>query len=87
MTPLIIFVTRTFGILLGTVRIQFIAEHKKGLAALYGFNEMVVFCISIGYTIKDFTWVNVFAYAFGMAVGTYLGMYFKEKYEIKRSKK
>jgi uncharacterized protein YebE (UPF0316 family) len=81
MIALLIFISRIIGILLGTMRIKYIAEKNKLLASILGFFEMIVFCFSIGYTIKDLTLINILSYSGGMAIGTYLGLLIKEKFD------
>lgn len=81
MTAVVIFLFRVVGIFFGTIRIKCIAENKKFLASSYGFIEMVVFLGATSLAIKHYTVLNIFAYAFGMFCGTYLGLYAKEKYE------
>ena len=80
LTPLLIFLARMIDVSMGTVRILFISRNLRGLAALIGFIEILVWLVAISQIMQNLThWFNYIAYAGGFAMGNYVGMTIESK--------
>ena len=82
----VIFLSRVLDVGMGTIRVQLIVRHRKALAALIGFFEVLIYILIVSQVINgmdDLTtvasWIKVFAYACGFAVGTLVGMFLTER--------
>lgn len=78
--PLLIFTARVIDVGIGTVRTVFIMRGWKGLAALLGFVEILIWAAAIGQLMQNLN--NIFCYiafAGGFATGNYVGIFLEEK--------
>ncbi len=73
--PLLICLARIIDVSLGTVRIILVSKGAKIIAPILGFFEVLIWLIAIGQVMQNLTNVmNYFAYAFGFAIGNYIGI-------------
>lgn len=71
---------------IGTVRIILISRERKGLAAVLGFVEVLLWLIVITQIMRNLNNILCYiAYGGGFATGTYLGMVIEEKLAIGHS--
>lgn len=78
--PVLIFLARTTDMGLSTLRILFIAQGRKFLAAMMGFFEALVWLFVIGQILNHLSNpLCVMAYAGGYAAGNALGLYIEER--------
>lgn len=78
--PLLIVFARIVDVSLGTLKIIFIAKGFKYLAPMLGFFEVLVWLLAITRIFQNLdNWVCYIAYAFGFALGSYIGMKIDEK--------
>jgi len=82
----VIFLSRVADVGLGTVRVQMIVRHRRYLATLIGFFEILIYILIVSQVINGMSnladivsWVKVFAYAAGFSAGTFLGMLLTER--------
>lgn len=81
--PLLICLARICDVTLGTIRIMYVARGIKVLAAVLGFFEVIIWLFAIGQIVSNLTnIVNYFAYAFGYALGNYIGITIEEKLSV-----
>lgn len=73
--PLLICFSRIIDVSLGTLRIIFVSKGFRVLAPVMGFFEVLIWIIVISQVMQNLTnVVNYVAYAFGFAVGSFVGM-------------
>ena len=78
--PLLICIARIIDVSLGTIRIILVSKGMKILAPILGFFEILIWLLAIGQVMQNLTnVVNYFAYAFGFAIGNYIGIILEEK--------
>ncbi len=78
--PLIIYFARVMDVSIATIRVIFIMNGHKRVAALLGFVESMIWLIAIGQIIRNISNpISYIAYAGGYATGTFLGMKIEEK--------
>lgn len=78
--PILIILARVLDVSIGTLRIIFVSKGLKYLAPFLGFFEVLVWLIAIGQIMKNLTNpVNYIAYAFGFALGNYIGILIENK--------
>jgi len=78
--PLLICLARIFDVAIGTIRIILVSKGMKILAPVLGFFEILIWLIAIGQVMQNLTNVtNYLAYAFGFAIGNYIGIIIEEK--------
>lgn len=81
--PLLIFVARICDVSMETIRVIYISKGIKYLAPVIAFFEIVIWLLAMEVVMKDLTNVaNFFAFAFGFAMGTYIGLIIEEKLSI-----
>jgi uncharacterized protein YebE (UPF0316 family) len=81
--PLLICLARICDVTLGTIRIMYVARGIKVLAAVLGFFEVIIWLFAIGQIVSNLTNVaNYFAYAFGYALGNYIGITIEERLSV-----
>jgi uncharacterized protein YebE (UPF0316 family) len=73
--PILIFGLRIVDVSLDTMRVLFAVRGKRGLAAVLGFFQALVWMFAIGNAIKhlDSVW-HILGYAGGFAMGTLVGI-------------
>ncbi len=78
--PLLIFLARIIDVSIGTLRIIFVSKGFKGLAALLGFFESLIWVLAISQVFQNLSnWVTYVAFAGGFAVGNYVGILLEER--------
>lgn len=81
--PILIFAARVTDVSMGTVRVILIARGVRLVAAIVGFFEVSVWLLAIGQIIQRIANpACFFAYAFGFATGTYVGMIIEGRLRI-----
>lgn len=80
LVPILIAIAKIIDVSLGTLRIILISKGAKKLAPLLGFVEVLIWIVTIGQVMRNLTNpVNYFAYAFGFAIGNYVGILIDQK--------
>jgi uncharacterized protein YebE (UPF0316 family) len=78
--PLLIAVARIIDVSIGTIKIILISRGNKRLAPFMGFFEVLVWLLAVTRIFQNLdNWVCYFAYAFGFALGSYVGIKIEEK--------
>ena len=78
--PLLIILARIVDVSFGTVKIIFIARGYNRLAPLLSFFESLVWLLAVTKIFENLNnWVCFVAYAFGFALGNYVGIYIEGK--------
>jgi len=81
--PILVFFARILDVSVGTLRIIFVSKGFKNYAALLGFFESLVWILAVSQVMKHMdNWVTYAAFAFGFAVGNYVGMLIEERIAI-----
>lgn len=81
--PLFIFCARIIDVSLGTIRIILVSKGIRGVAAILGFFEVLIWIIAIGQIMQNLTnFLNYLGYAAGFATGTYVGVLIENKLSI-----
>ncbi len=66
-----------------TIRVIYISKGIKYLAPIIAFFEIVIWLLAIEVVIKDLSNIaNFMAFAFGFAMGTYVGLVIEEKFSV-----
>ena len=78
-----IFVARICDVSMETIRVIYISKGIKYLAPIIAFFEIVIWLLAMEVVMKDLSNIaNFFAFAFGFAMGTYIGLIIEEKLSI-----
>jgi uncharacterized protein YebE (UPF0316 family) len=81
--PLMIFFARICDVSLETIRVIYISKGIKYLAPIIAFFEIVIWLLAMEVVMNDLSNIaNFFAFAFGFAAGTYIGLVIEEKLSI-----
>ncbi len=81
--PILIFFARIVDVSIGTVRMIFVINGHRFIAAVMGFVEVIVWALAVGGVIKYLTNpYALIAYGAGFATGTLVGMTIEEKIAI-----
>ncbi len=81
--PLLIFLARICDVSMETIRVIYISRGIKFLAPIIAFFEIVIWLLAVEVVMKDLTNIaNFLAFAFGFAMGTYVGLIIEEKLSI-----
>lgn len=81
--PLLIFIARIGDVSMETIRVIYISRGIKYLAPIIAFFEIIIWLLAMEVVISDLTnLANFFAFAFGFAMGTYVGLVIEEKLSI-----
>jgi uncharacterized protein YebE (UPF0316 family) len=81
--PLLIFFARVADVSMETIRVIYISRGIKYLAPIIAFFEIVIWLLAMEVVMSDLTNIaNFFAFAFGFATGTYVGLVIEEKLSI-----
>lgn len=81
--PLLIFLSRTLDVSLGTIRMIFISKGYKSVAPFIGFFEVLIWLVAMQQVLGNLTnvWYYLF-YAGGFSFGTFVGMKIDEKLSL-----
>lgn len=72
---LLIFTLRIFDVSLDTMRVIFTIRGKRGIAALLGFSQAMIWIFAVGNAVKHLdSFVHILGYAGGYATGTWVGI-------------
>ncbi len=83
--PIIIIFARIFDVSFATIRVVLTSRGEKKLAAITGFFEVLLWLIIIQQIITNIQHpIWYVAYAFGYALGTYIGMSISERISVGR---
>ena len=75
-----IFSARVIDVAMGTTRMLMIVRGRRIEAAAIGFVEVIVYIIALNMVIQQLDQIlNLLVYAFGFAMGNYVGCYVEEK--------
>lgn len=81
--PLIIILARIMDVTLGTLRIIFVSRGNRYVAPVLGFFEVLIWIVAISQLMQNVNNpINYVAYAFGFALGNYLGIKAEDKLAI-----
>lgn len=81
--PLLIFFARVADVSMETIRVIYISRGVKYLAPIIAFFEIIIWLLAMEVVMSDLSNVaNFFAFAFGFATGTYVGLVIEEKLSI-----
>jgi len=81
--PLMIFIARICDVSMETIRVIYISKWIKFLAPIIAFFEIVIWLLAMEVVMNDLSNVaNFLAFAFGFAMGTYIGLVIEEKLSI-----
>jgi uncharacterized protein YebE (UPF0316 family) len=81
--PALIFVAQIANVCMETLRIVFLSKGMKYLAPVIAFFEIIIWLLAIVGVLNNLSNVSYFlAYAFGFALGTYVGLVIEEKLSI-----
>jgi uncharacterized protein YebE (UPF0316 family) len=81
--PLLIFLARIGDVSMETIRVIYISKGIKYLAPIIAFFEMVIWLLAREVVMSDLSNIaNFFAFAFGFASGTYIGLVIEERLSI-----
>ena len=72
---LLIFVLRIVDVSLDTMRVLFTVRGKRGIVALLGFFQALIWIFAVGTAIRYLnSWMHILGYAAGYATGTFVGI-------------
>jgi len=81
--PFLIVVARMMDVTLGTLRIIFVARGSRLAAPILGFFEVLIWIVAISQIMQNLNNpLTYFAYAFGFALGNFLGIEAEEKLAV-----
>ncbi|HXX56091.1 MAG TPA: DUF5698 domain-containing protein [Methanoregula sp.] len=81
--PLLIFLARIGDVSMETIRVIYISKGIKYLAPIIAFFEIIIWLLAMEVVMSDLSNVlNFFAFAFGFATGTFVGLIIEEKVSI-----
>ena len=84
--PIAICLARIIDVSIGTIRIIYVAKGMKFIAPIMGFFEVLIWLLAITQIMKNLThWIYYVAYAFGFAIGTFIGIIIEEKISMGHS--
>lgn len=73
---LLIFMLRIVDVSMATVRLIFIVRGARGLAAVIGFFEVLIWVVAAGHALQHLDSIlHVVGYAGGFAAGSYVGVW------------
>ena len=83
--PLLIFVAQICNVSLETIRVIYVSKGIKYLAPIIAFFEIVIWLLAIEAILTDISNIAMFlGFAFGFALGTYVGLVIDEKLSVGR---
>ncbi len=75
-----IFIARICDVSMETIRVIYISKGIKYLAPIIAFFEIVIWLLAMEVVMKDLSNVaNFLAFAFGFAMGTYIGLDYRRE--------
>lgn len=81
--PVLVLMARILDVSIGTLRIIFVSKGFKNYAAMLGFFESLIWILAVSQVMKHMdNWITYVAFAFGFALGNYVGMLIEERIAI-----
>lgn len=81
--PLLIFIARVVDVSFGTIRVIFVSQGLKNLAAIIAFVEIFVWILAAKQVLSQTnSFILILAYCLGYATGTYIGITISERLSI-----
>ncbi len=81
--PALIFIAQVANVCMETLRIVFLSKGIKYLAPIIAFFEIIIWLLAIVGVLSNLSNIaNFLAYAFGFAMGTYVGLIIEERLSI-----
>jgi uncharacterized protein YebE (UPF0316 family) len=81
--PALIFLARVGDVSMETIRVIYISRGVRYLAPIIAFFEIIIWLLAMEVVMSDLTNIaNFFAFAFGFATGTWVGLVIEEKLSI-----
>ena len=81
--PALIFLAQICNVCMETIRVIYISKGMKYLAPVIAFFEIIIWLLAIVGVMSNLgNFANFFAYAFGYAMGTYVGLVIEDKLSI-----
>ncbi|MGA2162190.1 MAG: DUF5698 domain-containing protein [Methanoregula sp.] len=81
--PALIFLAQIANVCMETLRIVFLSKGLKYLAPIIAFFEIIIWLLAIVGVMSNLSNIaNILAYAFGFALGTYVGLVIEERLSI-----
>lgn len=78
--PVLIFLARVADVTLATVKLMFVVNNARKIAAVLGFFEALITIVALSRIVQDASNLVAYTmYAAGFATGTYIGMRIEEK--------
>ena len=78
--PGLIFMARIADVSVGTVKLMFVVNNAKRVAAVLGFLESLIAVVALSHIMQNASnWMAYVMYAAGFATGTFVGMRIEEK--------
>lgn len=78
--PALIFIARVSDVTLATVKLMFVVNNARKIAAVLGFFEALITIVALSRIVQDASnSIAYIMYAAGFATGTYIGMLIEEK--------
>lgn len=78
--PVLIFLARVADVTVATVKLMFVVNNVRKMAAILGFFEALITIMALSRIMQDASNILAFVmYAAGFATGTYVGMWIEEK--------
>ncbi len=78
----LIFCARIIDVSCGTIRILFLVRGRRGMAALIGFFEVMIYLTALGHILgggRELTFVQMVVYCAGFSTGNFIGSLLEEK--------
>jgi len=81
--PILLIMARIVDVTIGTIRIILISKGYRKVAPLLGFAEVFIWIVTVSQIMKgNNNIVYYFAYSFGFATGTYIGMMIESRLSL-----
>jgi len=83
---LLVFGLRLANYAISTIRLVFIGRDRRMLASVMAFFEAFIFAVVTASVVSDLSnWLNLLAYCFGAAGGSYVGMWLEARFIVSYS--
>jgi uncharacterized protein YebE (UPF0316 family) len=81
--PLLIVLARIVDVSIGTIKIIYITRGNRTITPFLGFFEVLIWLLAVTRIFENLdNWICYFAYSFGFALGSYIGIKIEEKLAI-----
>lgn len=80
---LLIFGLRLIDVAMAIMRMILAVRGHRGLAAVIGFIEVIIWLFAAGYALKHLdSWLHIIGYAGGFSAGTYVGVWLEGRFAL-----